>query len=113
MKTHLITLAGAALALSTACGSERVDDGDDETVPATGAPSASAGGGGDDGGGGGGGQPPEDTCEPGAEEECSVVVGEQNGVKTCFRGRRRCQADATWSDCRMSRDDDAASGDEG
>lgn len=110
MRIQMIPAAIAALALAAACSSARVDFDDRATIPATGAPSANAGAGDDggdddggdddDGGGGAGGQSPEGDCEPGEEEACLVVVGEQNGVKTCFRGHRRCDAGGRWGSCR-------------
>ena len=49
------------------------------------------------GGGGEGGQAPAE-CEDGATKACKVILGEHNGVKSCFEGTETCYAGA-WGPC--------------
>lgn len=44
------------------------------------------------------GSPRVGPCESGAVRECTVTLGENNGILSCFSGRQRCEG-GTWSEC--------------
>ncbi len=40
-----------------------------------------------------------ESCEPGAERECSVTLQQEGNIVSCYRGVQYCQTDGSWGDC--------------
>ncbi|MFO0587221.1 MAG: hypothetical protein U0441_06775 [Polyangiaceae bacterium] len=73
--------------------------------PSTAAVTAEEGGGGPGDTSSGGTDDSDAPCEDGAVKECQVVLGEHEGVVTCFEGEQKC-TDGKWGDCDEPEDDD-------
>ena len=73
-----------------ACG------GEDERLPPAASTAAAGGQGGASASGGAGGE--DTSCAEGETRTCKVVIGEHNGVQTCFVGVELC-IDGAWGPC--------------
>lgn len=74
--------------------------------PSTAVVSAENGGGGPGDTSTGGTDDGDAPCEDGAVRTCQIVLGEYNGVVSCFEGEQKCE-DGEWGDCDEPEDDDS------
>lgn len=73
--------------------------------PSSAGVTAEEGGGGPGDSGSGGSDEGDEPCEEDAVRDCQVVLGEHEGVTTCFEGEQRCH-EGEWGDCEDPEDDD-------